>query len=127
MSGRMNWSAANRRRRVREHGAEPVETQTSRHSSARPKGQQPSEPVIIDRWWKNRAHDAVYVRLAPFKNMTLIDIRVWETSRTDGITRPGKGFSARVQHLARLHEALGKALAKARDLGLVERDPETFE
>jgi hypothetical protein len=115
---KFNWSAANNRRRMSHRGSTPIGS--GRVSNAKREALPLTEPIIIDRWWKNRAHDAVYVRLAPFKNMTLIDVRVWETGPSDGITRPGKGISVRVQHLARLHAALGKALAKARELGLID-------
>jgi hypothetical protein len=78
-------------------------------------------PIIIDRWWKNRAHDALYVRLAPYEGQSLLDIRVWITG-SDGITKPTKGLSCRVKHLPRLHAALTLALAKARELGLLDDD-----
>src|SRR5712691_95499 len=95
-------------------------TTTSPATDSR-KAPQLAEPVIIDRWWKNRAHDAVYVRLAPFKEHVLIDIRVWVTG-SDGITKPSKGFSCTAKHLPRLHAALANALAKARELGLLLDD-----
>ena len=121
----MNWNAANNRRRIHQHGAESINgarsaAAVSNPESARRKAPQLAEPVIIDRWWKNRAHDAVYVRLTPFKEHVLIDLRTWVTDPADGITRPGKGFACTAKHLPRLHAALGKALAQARELGLID-------
>jgi hypothetical protein len=124
----MNWKATADRRRVHKQGAETVNglaigpapgATPAAEPTARRRTPQIAEPVIIDRWWKNRAHDAVYVRLTPFKEHTLIDIRVWVTP-ADGITRPGKGFSCTVKHLSRLHAALGKAMAQAQALGLID-------
>ena len=123
---RMNWTAANNRRRVLQHGTESINgarsaAAVSKPESARCKAPQLAESIIIDRWWKNRAHDAVYVRLTPFKGHALIDIRTWFTDK-EGISRPGKGFACRVKHLPRLVDALTKALAKARELGLIDND-----
>jgi hypothetical protein len=133
MSARMNWKATADRRRMHKQGAETVngltigpapEATPAAEPTTRRRTPQIAEPKIIDRWWKNRAHDAVYVRLAPFKEHTLIDIRVWVTSPTDGITRPGKGFCCTAKHLPRLHAALGKAMAEARALGLISDEAE---
>jgi hypothetical protein len=130
---RMNWKTAEDSRRMRRQGAETVGGLAIRPAAGSAPGSEPTnarrkappiaEPKIIDRWWKNRAHDAVYVRLTPFKEHTLIDIRVWVTP-ADGITRPGKGFSCTVKHLPRLHAALVKAMAEARALGLIDDEGE---
>jgi hypothetical protein len=124
---RLNWSAARHRSRIRDQGAKSIKGAATRAPDAeagRPPKASPLEaPIILDRWWKNRAHDAVYVRLAPFKEHTLIDIRVWETA-ADGITRPAKGFSCAAKHLPRLIAALNKASAKAKELGLLADDSE---
>jgi hypothetical protein len=125
--GRMNWKRAHDDRRIATHGTESINgarsaAAVSKPESARRKAPQLAEPVIIDRWWKNRAHDAVYVRLTPFKEHVLIDLRTWVTDPTDGITRPGKGFACTAKHLPRLHAAIGKALSQAIALGLIEDD-----
>ena len=78
-------------------------------------------PVIIDRWWRNRGGDAVYVRLSSFKQHDLIDIRSWRAD-SQGISRPGKGIALAVKHLPRLHAAIGKALSRAIELGLLDDD-----
>lgn len=127
---RMNWTATNNRRRIRDRGAETVNGAAfgGNSPSAQPEARKAkckasplSEPIIIDRWWKNRAHDAIYVRLAPYEGQSLLDIRVWITG-SDGITKPTKGLSCRVKHLPRLHAALTRALAKAHELGLIDDD-----
>lgn len=123
MSSRRNWKAAEDRRRIRNQGAETISGLTmgssagiasgSEPANARRRAPQIADPIIIDRWWKNRAHDAVYVRLAPFKEHMLVDIRVWVTP-ADGITRPGKGFSCTIKHLPRLVDSLSKAGPRSR-------------
>jgi hypothetical protein len=129
---RMNWTAANNRQRVREHGAETVNgsmTGTAtvpsagggRELKARRKASPLTEAIVLDKWWRNRGGEAIYVRLAPYEGQTLIDIRTWFTDK-DGISRPGKGYACRVKHLARLHAALTMALAKAKELGLIDDD-----
>jgi hypothetical protein len=80
-----------------------------------------AEPVKIDSWWRNRGGDAVYVRLSSFKEHNLIDIRSWRAD-SQGISRPGKGIALAVKHLPRLHAAIGKALSRAIDLGLIADD-----
>jgi hypothetical protein len=122
----MNWKGANDRRRMSRHGTEPIKgsgvaQSTDQARKTKRKASPLTEPIIIDRWWKNRAHDALYVRLAPYEGQSLLDIRVWITG-SDGITKPTKGLSCRVKHLPRLHAALTKALAKAKSLGLLDDD-----
>jgi hypothetical protein len=128
MSGRMNWNAANNRARIRKHGAESINgaaTGPSRSVAQAPKARRKAaplaEPVMVDRWWRNRGGDAVYVRLSSFKEHNLIDIRSWRADR-EGISRPGKGIALSVKHLPRLHVALGKALKRAIELGLIADD-----
>jgi hypothetical protein len=133
MTARMNWKAPADRRRLHKQGAEtvnglvigpaPSSVAPAVEVTTRRRIPQIAEPIIIDRWWKNRAHDAVYVRLAPFKEHMLIDVRVWVTP-ADGITRPGKGFSCTIKHLPRLVKSLCKALDKARELGMIDDEAE---
>jgi len=126
MSSRMNWNAAASRDRIQKHGSENASGATSARPGrktdrrqTRPAGPRLDEPVIVAKWWKNRSGDAIYVRLSTYEDHNLIDIRTWSTG-TDGISRPGKGFAASVKHLPQLVEAIGKALTKARELGLID-------
>jgi hypothetical protein len=94
-----------------------------REPKARRKASPLTEAIVIDKWWRNRGGEAIYVRLAPYEGQTLIDIRTWFTDK-EGISRPGKGFACRAKHLRQLVDALTKALARARDLGLLDDDGE---
>jgi hypothetical protein len=78
----------------------------------------PPEGIVIGEWWKNRKHDSIRVRLSVYEGCPLIDIRTWFDK--DGYPRPGKGFAASIKHLPRLTAELTKALAKARELGLIK-------
>jgi hypothetical protein len=40
-----------------------------------PRKPQLTEPVIVERLWANRQHDAVYVTLSTFRDQNLVDIR----------------------------------------------------
>jgi hypothetical protein len=122
----MNWNAANNRRRIHQHGAESINSArsaaaVSKPDSARRKASPLTEAIVIDRWWRNRGGDAVYVRLSSFKERNLIDIRSWRAD-SQGISQPGKGIALAVKHLPRLHAAIGKALSRAIELGLIATD-----
>jgi transcriptional coactivator p15 (PC4) len=115
---RMNWRAVHDRSRISKHGADPINGSTGVPSANLPrrasrKAPPLAEPIIVDRWWRNRGGDAVYVRLSSFKEHNLIDIRSWRAD-SQGISRPGKGIALSIKHLQRLHAAVTKALAKAK-------------
>jgi Transcriptional Coactivator p15 (PC4) len=76
------------------------------------------EPITIAEWWKNRRGESIRVRLSIYEGRNLADVRTWYTE--DGKLKPGKGFAAEVKHLPRLADAIAKAEAKARELGLIE-------
>jgi Transcriptional Coactivator p15 (PC4) len=76
-----------------------------------------AEPITIAEWWKNRRGESIRLNLNQFQGRNVFDLRTWFTQ--DGKLTPGKGFAAEVRHLPRLAEAIGKAEAKARELGLI--------
>jgi Transcriptional Coactivator p15 (PC4) len=78
-----------------------------------------SEPIIISRFWKNRSHDAVEVSLKSFEGMNLCDVRTY-TMRDGGLVPTTKGISVVLPRLPDLARAINKALAKARELGLID-------
>jgi hypothetical protein len=81
-----------------------------------------TQPIIIDRWWKNRAHDEARLELLTLEGTNILSLRTWHTSKTDGITRPGKGFACSVKHLPKLAEVFAKATRRARELRLIDDD-----
>ena len=105
---RLNWSAANSRRRIRDQGAETVAGAT--HGGNRPPAsQRPTsrrEPPLLPeplewRIWKNRQRrDVIVVSLSSYEGKTLAGIRLYATGQ-DGCMRPTiKGVSVLVARRA---------------------------
>jgi hypothetical protein len=117
---RMNWSAANDRRKTRDHGAESI---GSDRPTATPRGVTLAGPITIARFWKNRGrNESVHVTLSEYEGHPLIGVRIHSTG-SDGIDRPTpKGVSMGIRKLPELAAAVAKALAKARELGLIPDD-----
>lgn len=85
--------------------------------SQRP-GSGPEYPIVIAQWDRN-AREVIRVALDQYNGHDTVNVRVWYR---DGETlKPGKtGITVGVKHLAALAEASGKALERARELGLVD-------
>jgi hypothetical protein len=77
-------------------------------------------PVEIAKFWKNRGRcESVHVTLSQYEGRSLINVRVYSTG-TDGIDRPTvKGIAMAIDKLPDLAQAMTKAEAKARELGLI--------
>jgi hypothetical protein len=80
-----------------------------------------SEPETVSRFWKNRQHDAIVVELATFEGRNLVDVRTNVMSRGRLVPTP-KGISIAVLRLPELAMAINRALARARELGLIPDD-----
>jgi hypothetical protein len=80
-----------------------------------------AEPVEIAKFWKNRRRiESVHVTLSEYEGHPLINVRIYATG-TDGIDRPTtKGVAMGIRKLPELAQALVKAEAKARALGLLD-------
>ena len=76
------------------------------------------EAITVAEWWKNRRGESIRICLSTYEGRNLADVRTWYTE--DGKLKPGKGFAAEVRHLPRLANAIAKAEARARELGLIE-------
>jgi hypothetical protein len=79
-----------------------------------------SEPIVISQFWKNRRHGAVTVSLSTFENRNIIDVRTFVMNRKGCLVPTPKGVSIVVLRLPELADAVNKALAKARELGLLD-------
>ncbi len=79
-----------------------------------------SQPTVIAVLPKNR-RESLRIALDQYQGSNLVDLRVVvELSETSGLATPTrKGVALRVEMLPDLIEALGKAEAKARELGLL--------
>jgi hypothetical protein len=137
---RMNWTATNKRRRIRDQGAETVNGAARGGNAPAPRPERPppdqqpargrpSLPEPIEwRLWKNRLRrDAVVVSLSTYENRNLIGIRLHTTSPDGRMLPTAKGVSLVIARLPELHTALTRALAKARALGLIDGQDETSE
>jgi hypothetical protein len=81
-----------------------------------------AEPIA--KFWKSPRDRAAHVRieLSEFKGHPLVNIRIWETG-SDGIDRPTvRGIALGIAKLPELAAGIAKALAKARELGLLDDD-----
>ncbi len=79
------------------------------------------EPVIISKFWKNRRHDAVIVSLSTYEGRNLVDLRTHAMKEGRLVPTP-KGLAIVVRRLPELAQAINKALAKAKELGLLENE-----
>jgi hypothetical protein len=79
------------------------------------------EPVTVSRFWKNRQHDAIVTTLGTFEGHNIIDVRTHCMSQGK-LVPTTRGISIVVLRLPDLHKAITKALAKARELGLLEAE-----
>lgn len=78
------------------------------------------EPIVIDRFWRNRRGEAVVTSLRQFESHVLCDLRVCFSNKDGELQPTKKGLAVVVLRLPDLAAAVNKALAKARALGLIE-------
>jgi hypothetical protein len=79
------------------------------------------EPVVISKFWKNRKHDAIIVTLSTYEGHNLVDLRTHAMKEGRLVPTP-KGLAMVVRRLPELVDAITKALAKAKELGLIDDD-----
>ena len=82
-----------------------------------------AEPVVISEWKKNRAGDTIRLTLKSFEEHNIVDLRTWFSR--DGQRLPGKGFACSIRQLPAIAVAIATALAKARELGLIDGEGES--
>lgn len=78
-----------------------------------------AEPIIVSRFWRNRQGEAVIVQLRKYQGRALVDVRVHFTDSQGKLAPTPKGLLLAVLRLPDLTDALVKATAKARELGLI--------
>jgi hypothetical protein len=79
-----------------------------------------SEPIEIAKFWKNRGGEAVVIQLREFNGRVLFDARVNVTDSAGRLRPTDKGLTIAVLRLPELAAAIGKALARAREAGLIK-------
>jgi hypothetical protein len=85
------------------------------------------EPVEVAKFWRNRRGEAVIVSLREYEGRVLIDCRVNFTNKEGKFQPTSKGLSLVVLRLPDLAKAINKALAKAKELGLIDGETEAGE
>lgn len=83
------------------------------------------EPIIVDRFFKNRRKDVVATTLSTFKGINIVDIRMHAMTKDGRNVPTPKGITVSVRRLRDLHAAVSKALAKVEELGLIDGDDES--
>jgi hypothetical protein len=81
------------------------------------------EPVPVDSFWRNRRHEAVVSELLTHEGRNIFDLRIHEM-RQGRLVPTRKGVAIVVARLPQLAKSINKALAKAKDLGLIADDSE---
>jgi len=78
-----------------------------------------SEPVTVDRFWRNRRHEAIVTELKTIHGHNVCDVRlhVMDQGR---LVPTGKGFCVVIPRLPDLAKSLSKALKKAKALTLLD-------
>jgi hypothetical protein len=87
-----------------------------------PRKPQLQEPVIVERLWANRRHDAVYVSLSTYRDQNLVDIRKHSMNASGQLVPTTKGLALKITRLPDLARAIDKALKQARELGLLDAE-----
>jgi Transcriptional Coactivator p15 (PC4) len=81
------------------------------------------EPVEVAKFWRNRwRRDAIVVSLSTYEGHNLISVRTHTTSQDGKMLPTTKGVALAIARLPELAAAVQKALAKARELGLIDDD-----
>ena len=81
-----------------------------------------SEPIEIGKFFKNRKGDFVVVQIKQFEGITFLDIRQFFTSEDGKSVPTKKGVAIGLRKLEELAGLINKAIAKARELGLLHEE-----
>jgi len=79
-----------------------------------------AEPVVVDRFFSNRRKDVITTTLQTFKGHALVDLRKHVHDKEGKIHPTTKGITMKVTRLLDLQKAIGLAVEKAQELGLLD-------
>jgi hypothetical protein len=79
----------------------------------------PAFPLIIAEFYR-KAGEVVRISLDNYNGRHTIDVRVWYRDGDDALKPSKAGLTLGVKHLPALADAMVKALAQARQLGLLD-------
>ena len=85
-----------------------------------------AEPIAF-RFFKNRRKDVIAVTLQTYtpprgEPLNVVDLRMFAMDKQGRNVPTPKGLTMSVRRLRDLHDATGKALARAESLGLIDGD-----
>jgi hypothetical protein len=131
MTARRNWAHAAARDRIRQHGSESVQGRcTAQHDAPAPRprrsrdppprASKPFEPIEIGKFFKNRKGDVIVVQIKSFQRIVFCDIRQFFQNEA-GVNCPTKkGVAVSLRKLDELARLIDKAIATARERGLID-------
>jgi hypothetical protein len=79
-----------------------------------------SEPIEVAKFFKNRRKDVIVVSLSTYEGCNLVDVRQHFHNEQGQMRPTNKGVAMVVLRLPDLAKAVNKALAKAKELGLLD-------
>jgi Transcriptional Coactivator p15 (PC4) len=80
------------------------------------------EPVEVAKFFKNRRKEVIVVSLSTYEGHNMVDVRQHFHNEKGQMRSTSKGVAMVVLRLPDLAKAVNKALAKARELGLLDDD-----
>jgi pantoate kinase len=78
------------------------------------------ETIEVAKFFKNRRKDVIVVSLSSFEGRNIVDVRQHFHNEKGQMRPTGKGVAMVVLRLPDLTKAINKALATARELGLLD-------
>jgi hypothetical protein len=85
-------------------------------------------PVEIAKFFKNRRRsDVIVTTLSTYQDKNIVDVRQYFTNERGQLRPTAKGVAMGIGRLVELHASITKALAKARELGLIPADDRAGE
>src|SRR5262245_28888661 len=81
-----------------------------------------AEPLVISKFWKSGRDrkNSIVVSIRSYEGHTFLDCRLFDTNSEGQSVPTAKGVTIGMRRLPQFADAVAKALAKARDLGLLE-------
>jgi len=79
-----------------------------------------TEPVTVDRFWRNRKGQACVTTLSSFEGQLVVDCRIHYTDKDGKLCPMRKGITLSINRLPDLARSITKAHRKAIELGLLE-------
>jgi hypothetical protein len=79
-----------------------------------------SESIVISQDWLNRRKDALTGSLQTYKGTNVFDLRKYAMTREGKLVPTAKGITIAVTRLRDLEKAVGRAIKRAVELGLID-------